>query len=134
FRGPAPVPGGPGGSTRIGPAGELLDPAPERLLVQALHVAAGPLLDRRVDKDLDEGPVRLDQPACLVPRLAVRRDGGDDHRRAVARQPRRDPADAADVRVPVLLREAEALREMLAHLVAVEPLDEPAAPLELRPN
>ncbi len=50
----------------------------------------------------------------------------------MAREPRRDPADALDVRVAVLLREAEALREMRAHGVAVEVLDDRAALLELR--
>ena len=44
----------------------------------------------------------------------VRRDRRGDHRAALARQPRGDPADALDVRVAVLLREAEALREVRA--------------------
>ena len=51
--------------------------------------------------------------------------------RAVAGQPRGDPADALDVRVAVLLREAEALRQVRAHGVAVEVLDERPAALEL---
>ena len=44
----------------------------------------------------------------------------------------RDVGDASDVRVPVLLREAEALREVRADDVAVEVVDNEAAPFELR--
>src|SRR5262249_33395164 len=117
---------------RVGDAGELLDLAPERLLVEALHVAARTLLHRRVDEDLDERPARRDHLPRLLPRLAVGRDGGDDHRRAVTREPGRDPADAVDVPVAVLLREAEPIRQVLAHLVAVEPFDQLPAAFELR--
>jgi hypothetical protein len=48
----------------------------------------------------------------------------------VARQARRDPADPLDVGVAVLLREAEALREVRADGVAVEVLDDRAALLD----
>src|SRR5207249_2359593 len=87
----------------IGHAGELLDLAPEGLLVQPLDVAARTLVDRRVDEDLDELTVLVDHLAGLLPRLTVRGGGRDDDSGAVARQARRDPADAVDVRVPVLL-------------------------------
>ena len=116
---------------RVRHAGELLDLALERLLVEALHVAAGALVDRRLDVDLDEGADRLDPVAGLLPRLLVRRDRGRDHGAALARDPRGDPADALDVRVAVLLREAEALREVHADVVAVQVLDDEAAPVEL---
>src|SRR4029453_12952768 len=50
---------------------------------------------------------------------------------AVPGQPGGNPADALDVRVAVLLREPEALREMRTDDVAVQVLDEMAAALEL---
>src|SRR5439155_26192934 len=126
--------GNRGRLVRVGHSGELLDLAAERLLVQALDVPARTLFDRRVDEDLYERPVLLDHVASVLPRLAVGRDRRDDHGRAVARQARGDPADAVDVRVAILLREAETLGKVLADLVAVEPLDEAAPPFELRPD
>src|SRR5262249_14202208 len=63
------------------------------------------------------GPVRED-----------RRRHGDD---PVSRQQRRDPADPADVRVAVGLREPEAGRQVLAHLVAVQKLDAVPPPSQL---
>ena len=66
-----------------------------------------------------------------IPYLAVGRDGGHDHRGPVAGEPRCDPADPLDVRVAVLLGEAEALGEMRAHDVAVEVFDDLAPPLQL---
>ena len=117
---------------RVADPGELRDLPRARLRVQALHVAPLALLHRRRDVDLDEHAVGgLDERARLPARLRVRRDGGDDDGRAVPRQPRGDPADALDVRVAVLLREAEPLREVRAHDVAVELLDEQASPLQL---
>ena len=55
-------------------AGEALDLAGERLLVEAVHVAARALLEGGADVDLDERAVLLDQLARLSPRLLVRRD------------------------------------------------------------
>ena len=115
----------------IGDAGELGDLAGVRLRVEALRVAALALLERGRDVDLDERRVLLGQRARLLPRLLVRRDRGDDDDGAGAREPRGDPADPLDVRVAVLLREAEALGQVLAHDVAVEAVDEHAALLEL---
>src|SRR5262249_11465698 len=82
--------------------------------------------------DLDERRMLLDERARVPPHLLVRRDRGDDHDRAGPREARRDPADASDVRVAVLLREAETLREEGADDVAVEVVDTEAAPFELR--
>src|SRR6478609_9606034 len=113
-------------------AGEVVDLTGEGGGVEALRVAPGALLERGRDVDLDERRVLLDEPARVPPHLLVRRDRRDDHDRAGARQPRRDPADARDVRVPVLLREAETLREVRTDDVAVEVVDNEAAPLELR--
>src|SRR5207248_9197187 len=84
---------------RIRNTGELLDLPAKRLLVETLHVTTCALLDRRVDKDLDESPVLLHHRARLVARLCVRGDRGHDHRRAVTRQLRCDPTDSVDVRV-----------------------------------
>ena len=112
-------------------AGEVLDLAGERGRVEPLRIAARALLERRRDVDLDERRVLLDEGARVAAHLLVRRDRRDDHDRAGAREPRSDPADARDVRVAVLLREAEALREMGADDVAVEVVDDEAAALEL---
>src|SRR5918995_5691236 len=116
---------------RVGDAGELLELAAEGLLVEPLDVAPRALLHGRRHVDLDERAVLLDQLARVAASLLVRRDCGDEHCGAVAGQSRSDPADALDVRVAVLLREAEALREVRAHDVAVQGLDEEAAALEL---
>ena len=119
---------------RVVDAGEALDLARERLLVETLHVAPRALVDRGLDEDLDERAVLLDHRARLLPRLLVGRDRGGDHGAALARQPGGDPADPLDVRVAVLLREAEALREVRAHGVAVQVLDDEAAAVELGPD
>ncbi len=66
---------------RVGDAGELGDLAAERLLVEALHVAARALLDRGRDVHLDERRELLDQRAR--PCRASRR---------TARSPRRAPS------------------------------------------
>src|SRR5205807_481009 len=104
-------------------AGELLDLTAERLLVQALDVAACTLVDRRLDVDLDELAVLLDQLTSMPARFLVRRDRADEHRGAMAGQSRGDPADSLDVRVPVLLRETEPLREVRPDDIAVQVLD-----------
>ena len=111
--------------------GEPLDLAGERLRVEAVHVAAGALVERGPDVDLDERAVLLDQRACVSACLGVRRDRRDDDGAAVAGDARGHPAEPLDVRVAILLREAEALREVRADGVAVEVLDDEAAPVHL---
>ncbi len=113
---------------RIRYAGELGDLTRARPLVQTLHVALLADLDRRVDVDLDE-PV--DGRPDLVAHRAVRRDRRRHRHDPVAGQQRRDPPDAADVRVPIGLREPESRRQVLAHLVAVEQLDAMPTPAQL---
>src|SRR5581483_3975693 len=110
---------------------EVRDLAGERGAVEALRVAARALLERRRDVDLDERCMLLDERARVPPRLLVRRDRADDHGAAGPCDARGDPADAVDVLVAVGLREAEALREVGAHDVAVQVVDEMAALLEL---
>src|SRR5262249_41831048 len=114
---------------RVVDAGEALDLTRERLRVEALHIAARALLDRRLDEHLDERAELLDRLARVLARLVVRRERG-----GVPRQARGDPTDALDVRVAVLLREAEALRQIRAHGVAVEVLDDMSAAVELGPD
>ena len=63
------------------------------------------------------------QPRTSSRTLAVRGDRGRHRDHAVAGEQRGDESDPEDVGVAVLLREAEALREVLAHFVAVEQLD-----------
>src|SRR3954452_13702632 len=87
---------------RVVDAGEALDLALERLLVQAFDVTARALLDRFRDVPLDKRPPLLAELARLPPGLLVRRDRRRDHSRTVTRQPRRDPADPPDVGVTVL--------------------------------
>ena len=115
----------------IGDAGEVGDLAGEGLRVQALHVASCALLDARRDVHLDERGDRLDELAGEPARIAVGRDGRDDHGCPGAGQAARDPADALDVEVAVLPGEAEAPREMRADDIAVEGVDEQPATLEL---
>ena len=59
----------------------------------------------------------------LVAHRAVGRDGRGNRHDAVARQQPRDVADAPDVRIPVFLAEAQALRKILAHHVAIQHFD-----------
>src|SRR5262249_2419871 len=126
--------GGLGSLVRIVDAREALDLAGERLRVQAVHVAPRALLHRRLDVHLHERAELLDRRPRLRAGLDVRRDRGGDHGAALARYPGRDPADALDVRVAVLLREAEALREVRANGVSVQVLDDAAALVELGPD
>src|SRR5205814_6694116 len=111
-------------------AGEVLNLAGEGGRIETLRIAARTLFERRRDVDLDEWRVLLDERARVAPHLLVRRDRRDDHGRAGAREPRSDPPDAGDVRVAVLLREAEPLREVGADDVAVEVVDDGAASLD----
>ena len=117
---------------RVVDARKMRDLARERLRVEALDVPARALFERRLDPDLDERPLFLDERPDAPSRRVVGRNRRDHDSRPVTRQPGGDPADPLDVRVSVLVREAEALREMRAHHVAVEHLDVRAAPLELR--
>ena len=101
------------------------------LISPANAFAYRPLTSRRAHSSTDastctstNGPNSSTSSRAFCARLLVGRDRRRDHGAAVARQPRGDPADALDVRVAVLLREAEALREVRAHGVAVEVLDE----------
>src|SRR5262249_21835171 len=68
------------------------------------------------------GPVADDLMTHLVADLAVGRDRGGDGDDAVPSQELGHVADAADVGVAVLLREAEPLREVRPDLVTVEDL------------
>src|ERR1700730_5241909 len=104
---------------RIGDAGEFLDFTAARLCVH-LDLAVARLADfnRAVRVDFDE--VVADHHAQLVARLAVRGDRRTDHRDSIALEQVSHEADAADVRVAVFLREAEALRKIRANDVAVQ--------------
>ena len=115
--------GSSGRLVRIGHAGELGDLAGPGLGVQALHVARLAVFERGRDVDFDEV---VDPAAHLVTDGAVGGDRRGDRHHAVAREQRRDETDPEDVRVAVGLGETEPLRQVLAHLVAVEQLDPPA--------
>ena len=109
---------------RIADAGEVLDDRRRAPSCRGPSCRAPRDVDRALDVDLDEAASAFARTSSRI--VAVGRDRGRDRDDAVAREQVRDEADAADVRVAVLLREAEALREVLAHLVAVEDLDTPA--------
>ena len=81
---------------RVGDAGEVLDLTPDRLLVEALHVATGQLFDAALGVDLDEV---ADELAVLVADLAIGRNRGGDNRDAVAAQ-----TDKPVLTVPLPLR------------------------------
>src|SRR5918995_2777703 len=105
---------------RIVHARESGDLPGQRLLVEPLRIPVrGDLLHGRVHVHLDE---RADLGAHRVPRLPVRGDRTTDRRDAVAGQQLRDEPDPEDVRVAVILREPQALRQVLADDVAVEDL------------
>src|SRR5439155_6278812 len=101
---------------------EILDLAAARLRVHPFLVAGLADVERRVDEDLDEA-VCADHLAHPVARGAVGAHRGADDGAAVADDLRGHEADAEDVRVAILLREAEAFREMRADHVAVEQRD-----------
>src|SRR5262249_37700058 len=88
---------------------ELVDLSGERSRVKALRIAARALLEGGRDEDLHERGVLPDEGAGVAAPLLVGRDCRNDHDGAGAGETRRDPADAGDVRVTVLLREAESL-------------------------
>ena len=102
-------------------AGEVLDLAGERLLVEALGVARGERVDGARAIHLAEAPPR--GAALLVADLAVGADRGGDGARARARDELRHEADAANVGVAIFFGEAEPFGQVHAHLVAVERLD-----------
>ena len=111
---------------RVVDAGELLDLAGQRPLVEALHVAR----DEHAGAAGRRRPRRTRRSRRAPPSRASR---GTGRRRPPGRttplraQEMRDEGDARDVDVPVLAREAEPLGEVGAHDVAVEELDPLAA-------
>src|SRR5882672_289735 len=115
---------------RVADARELLDDAGAGLLVETLGVALLDHFERRLDVHLDERGAGL--LAHFVADVAVGRDRGRDRDHAIAREHVGDETDAADVGVAVFLRKAQALREVLAHFVAVEDFDLLAAVAEDR--
>src|SRR5438552_9061435 len=115
----------------VGDPGELGDLARQGPAVQPLGVAANAFVERGFDVYLDE---RADLPPHLVADCSIRRDGGSDHDDPVPREQFGDVADATDVGVAVLAREAQALGEVLAHLVSVEHLNPDAPAAELMPH
>ena len=94
--------------------------ASQRLLVETLGVAARERRDVALAVHLDEA---ADLRALLVADGAIRADGGGHRAGAAPGEQLGDVADAADVRVAIFLREAEALGEVRANLVPVEHLD-----------
>jgi len=112
---------------RVIDAGEALDLASARLLVDAALVCLLGILERRRHVDEVEVAVLLHQ----LPRVLSRRlKGGDGRRndgRAGPRQLRRNKGDAGNVLVAVLLAEAQLGRELVADRLAEEERHGPSA-------
>ncbi|MPL71146.1 hypothetical protein SDC9_16917 [bioreactor metagenome] len=100
--------------------GEFLDLAFAGELVEALAVARFTFLERGGDMHFDEGAVGLDHLAHGATGRGIGRDRGADRDAAVLGDLGGDIADALDVDVAVLFREAELRGQVLAHHVAVE--------------
>src|SRR5260370_37333139 len=113
---------------RVRDAGELGHLPGQRPAIQPFGVAANAFVERGFHVHFDE---RTDRAAHFIADGAVRGNGGGDHDHAVAGEQLRDVADAPDVGVAVLAREAQALGEILAYLVSVEQLDPNPLPGEL---
>src|SRR4051812_14320196 len=99
---------------RIEP-GEVLDRTAQRALVEALRVAPGAFLERRVDEHLDELALAHDR-AGEVALGAKRRDERYDHDQPGIRHQPRHLGDAADVLNPVGLGEAEIAVQAVPHI------------------
>src|SRR3954465_9313212 len=116
---------------RRGYAGELGDLAAARLGVQPFAVAPPALLERGGDMDQREGATRvLDHRAYLLPGCVEGGDRAADGHPAVAADLCGDPADPADVGLPVLAREGEPGGQVSTYDVAVEARHGPIALLE----
>src|SRR3989338_1802844 len=102
---------------RVRDAGEVLELAGQRLLVEPFDIPPGQLLDRALHVHFDE---LADLLTVVVANLAVGRDRRADGHDPVARQQLADIADALDVRVAVLLAEPQPLAEVREDLIAVE--------------
>ncbi len=100
-------------------AGEILDLAGKRALVEALGVARDAFIERGIDENLDELALRQ-QLAHHAPLGAERRDERAQHDEAGVGHQLGDFADAADVLDAVALGEAQVAVETVADIVAVE--------------
>src|SRR5215203_2578703 len=92
----------------------------KRLLVKTLHVPLGAHLQRRVHEDLDK--VLAYGPPDLVTSLLVRRDGRDNNGHSIAGKQIGNEPDPKYVRIPVLPREPEALREIRPNDIPIKNL------------
>src|SRR6266545_262739 len=113
----------------IGHPREVRDLSGDGLLVQALHVSPGDLLERGLDVHLDKV---ADQLAIAIADLPIRRDRGAHGDHAVPHQQVGDEADPQDVGVAILLGECQALGQVRSHHVAVQELDPVASLAERR--
>ena len=112
-------------------AGEILDLAGQRLLVEALGIARDTILKRRIDENLDEFALVHE----FAHHPAVGSEGRDEG--AENDQPRighqlRHLADAADVLDPIGLGEAKILVQPVADVIAIEQDGMDAAGMKLR--
>src|SRR4051794_34035952 len=101
-------------------AGKALDLAGQRLLVQALSIALDQHLQRHIHEHLEEVGDAL---ANLIADSAVGRYRRRDRDHIVAREHLADPADPADVRVTIFLRETQALAQVRAPPIPAQPFD-----------
>ena len=111
-------------------AGEVLEVAAPRLLVEALGVPLLGHAERRVHEHLAE-LVLLHQLARQPPFRAERRDERHQHDQAGIHHQPRDLGDAADVLDAVGFGEAQVLVETVPHVVAIEQIRVPAQRVQL---
>src|SRR6202140_5067629 len=105
---------------RIGDAGEFLYDAGASLGVQPFSIALLTNIDGRSRMHQNEAAERLDHlPHCFTSRL-IRCNGRADCDAAVLRNLRGNVADAPDVNVAMLFREAKFAGQILAPQVAIQ--------------
>ncbi len=100
-------------------AGEILDLACKRPLVEALGIARDHGLQRRLDVNLDELALRgrIAHKPAFGPE---RRDEGAEHDQTDVGHEPRNLADTANILDAVSRREAKILIEAMAHVVAIK--------------
>src|SRR5579883_728133 len=105
---------------RVGHTRKMWNFASHRLTVQTLYIAGLGHLERAFHVHLDK--IR-NAGADLVTEGAVGRNGSSHGDYAIARQQLADEPNPPDVRVAILLAEAETFREMSANHIAIQQLD-----------
>src|SRR5262249_37278303 len=108
---------------RIRNSGEVRQLAGERSSVQSLNVSFDQSVQLRMDVHLDKGHAIFGcEIANFLSGLPVRGNRRGNRNHSITRQEARDVSDPPNVRVPILLRKAESLRQVSAHFIAIQQL------------